>query len=284
MTPGTEHIPPPAAQRTAFTLTFFLIMLATSFPTQTNRRRWAIAGCLALTIHLCLVFGIDNWSSTEPFKAPRAAPLIIELGRLSSSSEPVAPNPEKPLPATLKTPSTLEPEPPAKSPLQPTPSPEKPVSPNKAKTQPSEKSANNLTPDPPVTDNSPTETPPSSRSFTAPVTEPTPTRAPRVGAESTAQQDNQVSWQNRLLAHLQRHKRYPSIARQRRQQGTATIQFRIDRDGNVMTTDLVHSSGYVLLDRSAIEMVDRAQPLPRPPATVTDDELSLTLPVQFSLR
>jgi len=259
-------------------------MLATPFPTQTTRPRWAIAGFLALTIHLCLVFGIDYWSDTEPFKAPTAAPLIIELGRLSSSFEPVAPNTEKPLPATLKTPPAVEPEPPAKPTPQPTPSPEKPASPRKAKTQPSEKSANNLTPDPPATDTSTTETPPSSSSFPAPVTEPTPTRAPRVGAESTAQQDNQVSWQNRLLAHLQRHKRYPSIARQRRQQGTATIQFRIDRDGNVITTSLVQSSGHVLLDRSAMEMVDRAQPLPRPPATVTDDELSLTLPVQFSLR
>ena len=74
------------------------------------------------------------------------------------------------------------------------------------------------------------------------------------------------------------------MARQRRQQGTVQIRFTIDRLGNVLTSEVVTTAGSVLLDRGALEMLSRAQPLPPPPAEIGGQILEIILPVQFSLN
>lgn len=62
-------------------------------------------------------------------------------------------------------------------------------------------------------------------------------------------------WQTRLMAHLERRKRYPAAARGRREEGTAQVRFRIDLAGNVLAADLVQSSGFAALNDEAIGLV-----------------------------
>src|SRR5690606_25661826 len=55
--------------------------------------------------------------------------------------------------------------------------------------------------------------------------------APRAAAPQTNRGAASVSparWQSRLLAHLERRKRYPSQARRQRQEGIAQVRFTID--------------------------------------------------------
>ena len=92
-----------------------------------------------------------------------------------------------------------------------------------------------------------------------------------------------VTWQGLLLARLQQAKRYPLPAQARRQQGVALLHFTMDRDGNVLTAEIRKSSGYDLLDQESLDLVRRAQPLPRPPADVTGDPIDLVVPVEFHL-
>ena len=94
-----------------------------------------------------------------------------------------------------------------------------------------------------------------------------------------------ASWQSRVLSHLAHFKRYPGDARQRRRAGAAWVRFQVDRDGNLLASELVTSSGTVLLDREALQVLQRAQPLPAPPDNVLHQgTVTVTLPVSFKLE
>lgn len=90
-----------------------------------------------------------------------------------------------------------------------------------------------------------------------------------------------AKWQSRLMAHLERRKRYPSGARSRGEQGTAYVRFRIDDAGNVLSASLARSSGFPELDNEVVEMVRRASPVPAPPPSV---DKTITAPVRFTVR
>lgn len=92
------------------------------------------------------------------------------------------------------------------------------------------------------------------------------------------------SWQSLLLKHLQEFKSYPSSARARGEQGVVLLGFSIDREGHVTARHIVHGSGYPALDGEAMALVERAQPMPAFPPSMTEAELSLTVPIHFSLR
>lgn len=110
-----------------------------------------------------------------------------------------------------------------------------------------------------------------------------------VAAEETATQRANsparkavVAWQKELVAHLDRHKRYPA----ERQQKAAEIyvRFTLDRLGHVLSTSIEKSSGDSVFDQAALAMVRRSDPVPPPPPLVADDGLSFTVPVIFRVK
>jgi protein TonB len=93
-----------------------------------------------------------------------------------------------------------------------------------------------------------------------------------------------VRWQSQLAAHIERFKRYPSTARSHGITGTATVEYTIDREGHVLRSKIVQSSGSAALDQEALAMLVRAQPMPRPPDELSGDEVICVMPVGFNLR
>lgn len=91
-------------------------------------------------------------------------------------------------------------------------------------------------------------------------------------------------WESALAAHLERFKRYPQEARARGEQGTATVAFTIDHDGRLVSSRIVQSSGFARLDQETLAMLARAQPMPKPPDSALDSELSFVVPVRFNIR
>jgi periplasmic protein TonB len=91
-------------------------------------------------------------------------------------------------------------------------------------------------------------------------------------------------WETELVAHIERFKRYPPEARARGDQGLARVAFTVDRDGWVRAPRIVQSSGSAELDREALAMLARAQPVPRPPDRVSADGFSFVIPVRFNIR
>lgn len=90
-----------------------------------------------------------------------------------------------------------------------------------------------------------------------------------------------ATWQARLMAHLERMKRYPPGARKRHEEGTAHVRFALDAEGNVQNVRLVRSSGFGELDAAVLDLVKRASPVPAPPPGVPRE---ITAPVRFDVR
>ena len=92
------------------------------------------------------------------------------------------------------------------------------------------------------------------------------------------------NWKSRLVARLERSKRYPSEARARGEQGVAQLAFSIDRHGGVHHARIVHSSGSSLLDAATLALIERAQPLPPPPPELAGAEIAIVVPIRYNIR
>jgi protein TonB len=105
--------------------------------------------------------------------------------------------------------------------------------------------------------------------------------APALGTGESARRIR-ATWTKELVAHLDRHKRYPA----ERQQKTAeiVISFELDRTGHVVSTSIVKGSGDAAFDEAALAMVRRSDPVPQPPPLVADEGLNFTLPVIFRVK
>lgn len=90
-------------------------------------------------------------------------------------------------------------------------------------------------------------------------------------------------WQGMLMAHLERHKRYPRDAWMRRQEGVVAIRFVMSSSGKVLSAVIERASGVESLDRETLALIERAQPMPRPPGE-TGAQVDLVVPVHFQLR
>jgi protein TonB len=87
-----------------------------------------------------------------------------------------------------------------------------------------------------------------------------------------------------VSAHLNRRKTYPVEARRARQQGVVTVRFTVDRQGRVSDVSIRRSSGHELLDSATLDLVQRVAPLPPMPASMPRDRITLSLPIDYSLR
>ena len=105
--------------------------------------------------------------------------------------------------------------------------------------------------------------------------------APVIGTGESARRVR-ATWQKELVAHLDKHKRYPA----ERQQKSAeiSVRFTLDRLGHVLSTSIEKSSGDAAFDEAALAMLRRSDPVPVPPPLIADEGLSFTLPVIFRVK
>lgn len=109
--------------------------------------------------------------------------------------------------------------------------------------------------------------------------------APNQGLSNTAVDRNRLlSWQSTLMMKLNEAKRYPFGARRYRQEGVAYLRFVMDREGNVLSANIERSSGYPLLDEETLALIERAQPLPKPPESMASESFEIVVPVEFFLN
>ncbi|MCW1873998.1 energy transducer TonB [Erwinia sp. INIA-01] len=104
------------------------------------------------------------------------------------------------------------------------------------------------------------------------------TAAQKTNASSSVSTPQEASWAGRVMAHLEKRKRYPEAAQERGDTGTVLVRFTIDDDGNVLSASLARSSGVAELDREVLSLVKRASPVPAPPPGA---QKTLTAPVAF---
>ncbi len=120
-------------------------------------------------------------------------------------------------------------------------------------------------------------------SVTAPLVAEGPA-APTIRPAPPAPKAPPPDYLSRLAAYLNSYKNYPYGAQQRREQGTVRLHFVINRAGHVLSFQVVGSSGWADLDNEALDLIQRAQPLPPIPKDYPGETLDLIVPVVFSLR
>ncbi|WGD49167.1 TonB family protein [Bradyrhizobium sp. CB1650] len=119
---------------------------------------------------------------------------------------------------------------------------------------------------------------------------PTNASTPSPAAEATAMPTSQVEkksdrsvrirqgWEKDLVAHLDRHKRYPKGVFKSVE---ISVRMTLDRLGHVVAVAIEKGSGDPTFDDAAIGMVKRSDPVPQPPPLVADEGLTFVLPVIF---
>jgi protein TonB len=84
---------------------------------------------------------------------------------------------------------------------------------------------------------------------------------------------------------IQKFKVYPEEARRKGMQGETVVRIRIDRQGNIRYQILERTTGHQPLDRAAIDMIRRANPVPAVPNDYPAGDLfEFLVPVSFHLQ
>ena len=222
-------------------------------------RRWAFSAVVVIGIHAALAVLATRWH--EPFVGDEGTEaIVVDLAPFAAppaeSRNDLAPGPEQ---QQLDTPKNQESKPeetPREKIEQPPPSPDAdvqlPVEPIKP-------------PDKQIEQQSP------------PALATSPPR-PRPSAVQVA------SWHRQIALQVERHKGYPAAARTRHETGIAELAFKIDRQGMVLSSQVVRTSGFASLDQETIATVQRAQPFPPPPPNMPGDTFEFTVPIKFNIR
>ncbi|NTX79913.1 energy transducer TonB [Serratia proteamaculans] len=109
------------------------------------------------------------------------------------------------------------------------------------------------------------------------------TAAP-LNSDSASREQVTLSWESRVKGMLNRIKRYPPDAQRRRRSGMPQVSFSVDAQGRVFDLTLHAPSGTASLDREALAVVMRAQPLPPPPVEMLrQGKVQVTMPIDFNL-
>ncbi|WP_374495567.1 energy transducer TonB [Zoogloea sp.] len=87
-----------------------------------------------------------------------------------------------------------------------------------------------------------------------------------------------------LSSLFARQQNYPRVAAMRGWEGEVQVRVTIARKGNIVAAQVVRSSGFEVLDQSAVQLVSGAGPLPRPPEALQNRELQIVVPVLFKLE
>lgn len=132
----------------------------------------------------------------------------------------------------------------------------------------------------------PTEDAGSSASSAIPdISDPDGAAEGRTAAENTPAEPETRAWLRARVSYaLGRYFTYPPLARQRGLSGTVVLSYRVEADGRLEDIAVAQSSGYTLLDRSALTDLARVPPLTDAIPRLRGATLEETLAVIYRLR
>ena len=252
-----------------------------------SQRLWILAGIAALALHVGgAALAYAHLGAKEPDDALGLPAIEIGLEMTSPHLEPTDLPPGPDTPASVASPAIAEQKAELKESELPKDTPNETESPDRV-----------------VTPNDPNK-PKEDEARVAAV--PTSASAESEAVEATARPSNEAvpeaarsvapaegigesvrrmraTWEKELLAHLDRHKRYPAGS-VRKSAATVVVDFELDRMGHVLSASIAKGSGDPAFDEAALAMVRRSDPVPQPPPVVADQGLSFSLPLDFHLK
>ena len=106
-------------------------------------------------------------------------------------------------------------------------------------------------------------------------------KAPNIGLGKDRQR-LAADWARQISAYFELHKRYPKVKKNK--SATVKVSLVLNRLGRLVTVGVLESSGDPAFDEAAISMIRRSDPVPKPPAALTDEQFSYSLNVNFNER
>ena len=103
------------------------------------------------------------------------------------------------------------------------------------------------------------------------------------GSAGIASENAIASYKALIADRMARYKRYPRTAQRRRQEGVASLQFTVQRDGTVTAHKIIRSAGFRVLDREVENTLARAAPFPPFPPDLAQESLDVVVPIRFEL-
>ncbi|MGE5638591.1 MAG: TonB family protein [Clostridia bacterium] len=209
-------------------------------------------------------------------KAPPAQPGLI-VAHLAPRTPAVVPAPAQPEPPK---PRVEEPAPPPPPPqVKPTPHP---------KPSPLAKAESKAARPAPVTpaEPAPPQPQPAAPAPSAPVAPSAP--APVAKAEPSpapvADSGSLETYRVELMRMARNYKRYPRTAMDNNWEGRVVVRMIIGANGMIASISVISSSGHEILDKQAVDMIQKAKPRVLIPAALRGKEFPLEIPVIYSLR
>jgi protein TonB len=266
--------------------------------------RWSASAAIIVAIHAALIALGVAWYTRAPPPGVALPTIMIDLAPASApaapsvqpwdlppgpemrEADPPPPPPEPPKQEAVQ--EQLAPTPPQENPVVEAPPEQKvepPPKPEPAKIVPDLPKPVAVKPKPVRTEvKKPVDAIPAPRNSAAPKAERQASLTPSSATTGATSAAALASYNQRVAAHLQRFKQYPSGARAAGEQGTSRLSFTLGRSGQVLGSRLAGSSGHPSLDGETLAMVRRAQPFPPMPPELKQASMSFSIPVQFSLR
>jgi protein TonB len=253
-------------------------------------KRWLLSGAFVFLAHGAVAAAVLQWSQASEPDEPAGA-MVMELAPVPAA--PAAPPADELPPGPEQVQADASVSRPAE-PIEDKPQ-EKPVTEPPEQPQPEIPAAENpdvaLAAQPPKPEQkapAPAEDLTAAPATTAPQApksdEAAVTAAPTQAALTNSNSNAVPSWRRQIVTRLERHKRYPAAAQARHEHGTSQLAFRLDRQGKVIESHIVRSSGSAVLDQETLDIVRRAQPFPAPPSDIAGAHVDLTVPIRFNLR
>ena len=191
------------------------------------------------------------------------------LGRNKSLPRPIPTTFDRNNTQEQRKPSILQQQSHKKTPKPPTPTPnKKPLSTIQPQVQPTIATSPTKNPQPtPITLFSPTHSP-----------------TPSLRPPNPTTNEEMLRIRIAIKKSLNNHFRYPAQARRREWQGRVVLNFRLKKEGSLIDIRVKTSSGYQILDQSALQTLHTISPLTLIKPLSFTDPLEMQIPIVFRLN
>jgi periplasmic protein TonB len=115
---------------------------------------------------------------------------------------------------------------------------------------------------------------------------PAPPAPPAPAAPTIVQKGVPSTYYNMLTSVIGKAFSYPVKAVRDEEEGSVSLRLHIARDGHVVSTEVISRSGFVTLDRDAVDTIRRVGRFPAFPSDVGADvaEVIVDIPIQYTLE
>ena len=99
-----------------------------------------------------------------------------------------------------------------------------------------------------------------------------------------AQANDIKDWQRQIVKKIVENHIYPRSAIAREIEGRAKVQVSIDRAGKITSYEIIEATGEDQLDKAIPKMMEKMDPLPAPPESLPDENLTFVIPIAWRLE